>query len=514
MKTKIALIVLLGLSVAVKAQNDYLTGQTKLTNPTGRTLLLERNDSDSWLTFHDNGNAWYSMGIDQSNGHAFSLNYGGNLTSSHFVMTRDGKIGIGTSSPRGRLDIGRSLGANNGLRIGDYIELNERETINNAGVISFNASVSSTDVSKFVPSWTGSSAASGMVVSMKTGGVSDLTFYGYKWGNDATPRSIDEFTKILHLSTNGNIGIGTSSSDDKLTIMNGINGMSFQAQKDWIGLGFNRSVQTGKIYNNAKTGWQLTARDERFSLEGYNGGPNNPLNILKNGNIGVGTITPFQKLDIVGVTYLRNAPTHSRVSEQVRFGRGDSDIRYHSIYSNHTGSAKTNYLDFRVHSGNSSDVREQISVMTLNGEGNVGIGTINPKGFKLGVNGKIAATEVKVATYANWADFVFKKDYNLPTLAEVENHIKTNGHLVDIPSAEEVKQNGFYLGAMDARLLQKIEELTLYTIQQEKEIKRLKKQESRIKKQEVRINNQEARIKNQQKEINELKALVNKLIKK
>ncbi|CAM1358436.1 hypothetical protein [Tenacibaculum xiamenense] len=114
--------------------------------------------------------------------------------------------------------------------------------------------------------------------------------------------------------------------------------------------------------------------------------------------------------------------------------------------------------------------------------GNIGIGTTNTKGFKLGVNGKIAATEVKVATYGNWADFVFSKEYKLPSLAEVEAHIEEKGHLENIPSAEEVKKDGFFLGEMDAKLLQKIEELTLYTIQQDKELRKQSEEIEELKK--------------------------------
>lgn len=102
---------------------------------------------------------------------------------------------------------------------------------------------------------------------------------------------------------------------------------------------------------------------------------------------------------------------------------------------------------------------------------NVGIGTTNPDGWELAVNGKIRAKEIKVET--GWSDFVFYDDYQLPTLQEVEKHIKEKGHLKDIPSAKEVEKNGIYLGEMDSKLLQKIEELTLYTIQQEKKIKEL-----------------------------------------
>lgn len=112
--------------------------------------------------------------------------------------------------------------------------------------------------------------------------------------------------------------------------------------------------------------------------------------------------------------------------------------------------------------------------MRITADGNVGIGTSNPKGYKLGVNGDIAALEVVVAAYANWPDYVFKKDYNLLSLEEVEKHIKEKGHLPNIPSAKEVEEKGnFSLGEMNKKLLEKVEELMLYTIQQEKRIKAL-----------------------------------------
>lgn len=92
----------------------------------------------------------------------------------------------------------------------------------------------------------------------------------------------------------------------------------------------------------------------------------------------------------------------------------------------------------------------------------------------LEVNGKIRTKEVVIETVNWWSDFVFDKNYKLPSLAEVESHIKEHKHLPDVPSEAEVKENGINVVEMQAKLLQKIEELTLYVIDQQKEIKELK----------------------------------------
>ena len=111
--------------------------------------------------------------------------------------------------------------------------------------------------------------------------------------------------------------------------------------------------------------------------------------------------------------------------------------------------------------------------MTILPNGNVGIGTTNPS-YKLSVKGNIRSEELVVET--GWADYVFEKSYNLKPLYEVEAFIQKNKHLEGIPSAKEIQANGLSVGAVQTRMMEKIEELTLYIIELKKELDSLKKQ--------------------------------------
>jgi hypothetical protein len=112
--------------------------------------------------------------------------------------------------------------------------------------------------------------------------------------------------------------------------------------------------------------------------------------------------------------------------------------------------------------------------MSIRANNDIVMGNPNPDGdITLFVNGNIEANKIRVST-ESWWDKVLKPDYKLRSLSQLETFIKENKHLPDIPSEKEVKENGIDVGEMNALLVKKIEELTLYTIEQQKEIEQLK----------------------------------------
>ena len=108
---------------------------------------------------------------------------------------------------------------------------------------------------------------------------------------------------------------------------------------------------------------------------------------------------------------------------------------------------------------------------TVTGTGNIGVGTTDTKGYKLAVNGPAIFTKAVVKAQANWPDYVFDSSYQLPSLDSVQQYIQQNKHLPEVPSADSVHVAGVDLAANQAVLLQKVEELTLYLLGQDKKAK-------------------------------------------
>lgn len=153
------------------------------------------------------------------------------------------------------------------------------------------------------------------------------------------------------------------------------------------------------------------------------------------------------------------------------------------IYGSDEGNGTTS-LRFAVRA-NTANWSDAMVIKTNTGKVLIGMGQEQPptqvlgtniSNYKLFVKGGILTEEMRVSSGSSWADYVFNDDYQLRPLEEVERFIKTNKHLPNVPSAKEIKETGIELGEMTKIQQEKIEELTLYLIRQNNEIKELKEQ--------------------------------------
>jgi len=203
------------------------------------------------------------------------------------------------------------------------------------------------------------------------------------------------------------------------------------------------------------------------------------------GNVGIGTTTPGSNLHVFvgnsGGTPYPNAAITFEDDVSAYFQFLSSSAGYNALLFGDPGSIEAGAI-YYTHSVDSLDFRTNGTTprMLIDSSGNVGIGTTNPT-YRLCVNGTVRAKEIIVDT--GWSDFVFEDDYRLPPLKEVEQFIKEKRHLPGIPTETEVKEKGVSVGDMSSKLLQKIEELTLYVIDLKKENGSLKAQLSAVQEQ-------------------------------
>lgn len=244
----------------------------------------------------------------------------------------------------------------------------------------------------------------------------------------------------MRLTTTGRLGIGTQSPAAMLHTHGPSDGMNFF---------FTTAGATASWNGGAYS-------DNSFRIN--QAGVASRLVIDSMGNVGVGTANPQAKLTVCGAysTFVEAGGANAITCYP---GNGG----YNQLYSDYWSGTSALPLALGAY--------PSTRALVLLGNGNVGVGTTSPT-QKLSVNGTVRAKEVIVDT--GWPDFVFDEDYKLKTLSETEAFVRTEKHLPGIPSATDVAENGISVGEMQAKLLAKIEELTLHQIEQEKEIARLK----------------------------------------
>ncbi|RWW92093.1 FtsB/FtsL family cell division protein [Flavobacterium cerinum] len=232
--------------------------------------------------------------------------------------------------------------------------------------------------------------------------------------------------------------------------------------------GFNNVSGTGNTFSGTNTGINNTTGFENTYL-GFNAGYNNKTSGM---NTFVGTRTGFNTLGSGNVFLGHEAGTNETGSNKFYLAVGTNTLMY------------GDFATGKIAIGGATSFPTSA-------------GSVNVSNYKLFVKGGILTEEVRIQLATGWADYVFADNYKLPSLNEVEQFIAKNGHLPNVPSAKQVKEDGIELGQMANIQQEKIEELTLYAIEQNKQIE-----------------TQKSQLEQQQKEIDELKAAVKSLVGK
>lgn len=195
----------------------------------------------------------------------------------------------------------------------------------------------------------------------------------------------------------------------------------------------------------------------------------------QNNNVGIDTDSPSAKLDIVRTSNGKSIQLlGANLDLDLLIGHNGSGYGFYWRYKG-TQTGNNNDLELWANNQTSTDKK----VYTIHQDGNIyfnqkmAVGTmVIPSGYQLAIEGKVRAREVKV-DLDTWSDYVFQSDYVLMPIEQLANYIQKNKHLPGFPSENEAIKEGISLGEMNAKLLEKIEELTLHIIQLNERIKEL-----------------------------------------
>jgi len=330
--------------------------------------------------------------------------------------------------------------------------------------------------------------------------------WSYRAEKDLFTSFLIDNSEKMRILADGNVGIGTTAPVQKLHIKGNV-----RVDNRSVYLGADQRVYGDAssalhFYGNHSTITQFILRDKEDDIYGrlYGSGDgarfglldgdanwsyraekdlhtsfliNNSekMRIMANGNVGIGTASPQDKLHVVlGAGSVKTFTTGLEFATNTTGGwargfrlRNESNNMQTTVYGSLNGTA---YIATGFDVTQSATGYQDRKLVVL-ANGNVGIGSNTPNS-KLAVNGNIRSREVLVET-ANWPDYVFKEEYRLPTLQEEATFIEENGHLSGFQSEEEM-DNTITVGDVTKRQQEKIEQMMLHLIKMEEEIEKLR----------------------------------------
>jgi len=377
------------------------------------------------------------------------------LFAQNNTLPITGSVGIGTITPSAKLDVNGnmiidscllikdSLIVNKAVRAMDRMIVEQKMTMKGNAVVKQHFRVNGNSRVDGNLRTFGNSRLEGLLKLPNTGNLSNANVNAGNFdvlllNANGTAKKID-FNSFLNTMKNGIYGSECGNL-----------GETFESPT-W------KSVSVGATYGYLYTGVNCPAR------------------------VGIGTDTPLYELDVRGSQYLSgilgigvNPITNTQVAISTSRRNGMSiEHSYNDPNGNgYTYKAIVNNNLTKGYSIYNNNYQKEVFSVSANGE--MVLANETRQLFHVYTDGLLQAREIKV-DLATWPDYVFEKNYELMPLREIEDYIKKEGHLPNIPNAEEVEKEGLNLGEMNKLLLEKIEELTLHLIEQEKRILQLEK---------------------------------------
>lgn len=369
-----------------------------------------------------------------------------------------GNVGIGTSNPKAQLDV---VSSTNAIDITDstasFFTIRNTNTsiANNKFGLVFG-------VDNRFPRTAGIFADG----NYRTNANTSLVF--------ATRGTVSDITERMRISHNGSVGIGTEAPTGKLTVHSKL---TTDVNNNTSFLSPNIGINISHIHWGKKGDWFIRSANSGGKVVIQDTG----------GKVGIGTATPETRLHLAHTSSasLTGKSAFGGIHLEQTGGR-DRFVGITTDATSHSNTTQGGILlqgsggyGTKIHFLTTDNYLHGMKQrMIIDHKGNVGIGITNiPEAYKFAVDGKVICEELKVQLSSNWPDYVFQKDYQLPTLDEVAASIETNGHLPGIPSAASIEaEGGIELGEMQRKMMEKMEEMMLYILQQQQEIEALKAQ--------------------------------------
>jgi len=411
--------------------------------------------SQNWLTSGNSGTTSSNfIGTTDNQPLLFRTN-----NIQRFHITNDGKTVVGAGLPG--YDAILTIRSNSGALGGSKLVLDGANAIANPGLI-----ISTTNTNHYYPSISFESVNWGTSTINQYEGLWHSVPIGkrYSW--------IIGTVRAMRLTTNGNLLIGTETENTARLKLSGSGGMLAEFTDAGTTAGYIRIRNSGTDYTDmGLEGSGLVSLKSNGTAFLYG-------NSAGSVNVGSSTMDASAKLSVTSTTQGFLPPRMTTTQKNAISSPAAGLMVYDNTLGKYNYYNGSGWQELGAGASQWTNSGTNISYAT----GNVGIGTNAIAEHKLAVNGSIIAEKMKVKLYGNWPDYVFEKGHKIPSLEEVEVFIRNNKHLPGVPAAAVVEKEGLDLGNNQAILLKKIEELTLYIIEQNKKIE---EQNKRIQKLET-----------------------------